>query len=196
MRKLALFSLLILSSIGLAQDMPPAKEIVISQKVFMIFRPAVKKELKITDDQEKRAKDAFGDILQVDGDRIMITMTGDTDLKELGKNALKVLDADQTKRLKEVWIQEQFGTAIADDEVAKELALTDDQRKSADKEIESAGQALMEMFQGGDHGPEMAKKALEVRKKAGEKMLALLTEEQKKKYEAMKGKPFKSEDGG
>lgn len=176
--------------------MPPAKEIVISQKVFMIFRAAVKKELKITDDQEKRAKDAFGDVLQVDGDRIMITMTGDTDLKELGKNALKVLDADQTKRLKEVWIQEQFGTAIADDEVAKELALTDDQRKSADKEIESAGQALMEMFQGGDHGPEMAKKALEIRKKAGEKMLALLTEEQKKKYEAMKGKPFKSEDGG
>lgn len=196
MRKIAFLSMLILTSLGLAQDMPPAKEMVISKKVFLVFQSEVKKELKITDAQEGKVKEAFGDSLQVDGDKIMIMMTGDTDLDTMAKNALKVLDADQTKRLNEVWIQSLDGAAIADDEVSKQLEITADQKKNVDKLIDEAGTAIMdEIHAGAGHTEDAAKKFKEIRKKAGEKIVALLTEDQKKKYETLKGKEFKFKAG-
>ncbi len=188
--------MLILTSLGLAQDMPPAKEMVISKKVFLIFQAEVKKELKITDAQEGKVKEVFGDSLQVEGDKIMIMMTGDTDLDTMAKNALKVLDADQTKRLHEVWIQSLDGAAIADEEVAKPLELTADQKKSVDKLIDEAGKSIIdEIHSGAGQDLEAAKKFKEIRKKAGEKIVALLTEDQRKKYEALKGKEFKFKSG-
>lgn len=195
MRKLALFALLAIAALGSAQEMR-AKEMMISKKVFVAFQPDVRAELKITDAQFEKMKNAFGDSLQIDGERLMITMTGDTDLDQMAKDAMKVLSEEQSKRLKEVWVQSCKGMAIADDDVAKELKITEDQRKSIDKIVDEAANQTMELFGGGNHDDETIKKSQKLREDAGKKLEALLTEDQKKSYEAMKGKEFKFKKSG
>lgn len=191
-----LFSLLALSAFGASQEGPQAKEIIISKKVFLIFKPEVKKELNITADQESKVKGTFGDSLTVDGDRIMIMLTGDTDFGQLSKDALKPLSEEQLKRLTELWIQSLKGAAVGDDEIAKALELTSEQRKSIEGVMEKAGDEVLALFhESTEPDPSAEKKSREIREKAGEKMLSFLTEDQKKKYEAMKGKEFKFKDG-
>jgi len=168
---------------------------VVSKKIFLALTADVKKEIKLTDEQDRKMKDLFGDSLRVDGEKFYLMMTPDLDLNQIEKDAIKLLDGDQTKRLTELWIQNLSGNAIASEEVGKELALTDDQKKKVERLIEEAGALLSELFMGGPD-EESAKKAREITKKCGQKMIDSLTEEQKKKYEVMKGKEFKFKEIG
>lgn len=188
MRKFALLSLLLLAGIGQAQM--SAREMVLGKKIFVALRPEVKAELKITDDQDRKIKDTFGDALQVDGDRMMITIMDATDLDQLAKDALKVLNADQIKRLDEVWIQQSNGNAIADEAVSKELKLTDEQKKRIEKLLEDAGSELADLFHSGPD-EDAGKKAKAITSKSGQKMIEILDDTQKKRFEELKGKPFK-----
>jgi hypothetical protein len=194
MRKFAIFLLLTLGAIAMSQEMPPARDIMIMKRIFTIFRKGVKEELKITSAEDAKIKDAFGGALEVDGDKVMISLTGENDFDDMCKKALKALDEDQQKRLIEIWIQSLQGAALGDDEIAKKVDLTDDQKKGIGKLIDDAGAKILELFSpGSDPGEEGQKKSEAIRKEAGQKMVALLTDDQKKKYEALKGKEFKFE---
>jgi hypothetical protein len=108
----------------------------------------------------------------------------------------EVLLPEQMKRLSEIYVQLAGIGALQDEDVAKELGINDSQKtKLADvqrQNQESFGAAMREMFQGGGGGDREANrvKMEELRKANDAKVLAVLSSDQQKKFEAMKGKAF------
>ncbi len=195
MRKLLILPALLLTALSLAQDMPGPKEMLLGRKVFFALTPQVKEALKLTKEQSTRIQDAFGDALQIDGDRIMLSLQPGMDLDQMEKDAMKVLSAEQSKRMSELFVQRAGGLVLLDDEVAKKLSLTDDQKASVKKLGEEAAGKVMELFHNGADD-ESAKKGKQLRVEYGKKMEALLTDDQKKGFEALKGDLIKWKDDG
>lgn len=195
MRKLALIPFLMLAVNAFAQDTPSGKEIMLGKKVFFAIAESIRTEIKMTEDQKKKIMDVFGDTLRVDGEKIMLMMTPDTDMKQLEKDAMAVLNEEQKKRLQEVWIQRLGGVALGDDDVAKAVKLTDAQKESVEKLLDTGGDKMMEIFSAG-HDEAALKESEKVRKDTAKQCEALLTEDQKKAFEAMKGKLMKEKKDG
>jgi Spy/CpxP family protein refolding chaperone len=109
----------------------------------------------------------------------------------------EILLPNQLKRLNEIYIQ-QLGTRAFDDEdVAAALSITAEQKTSIAKIREEQGAAMRELFAGGGEGDREAARAkmTEMRKATDEKLLAVLTADQKTKFEELKGKPFELPEG-
>ena len=110
----------------------------------------------------------------------------------------EILSPHQMKRLNEIYYQ-QLGTGIFENATAvAELKITDDQKAKV-AEIRTANQessraAMQELFAGGAGGgglsDEQRTKLADMRKKNDDKLLAVLTADQTKKLEELKGKPF------
>jgi len=195
LRGLILIFLTALASIGFAQDGPPPKELMVTKRILLAVLPKIQTELKITSDQRTRIFAAFGDSLEVEGDRIKLMLTGDQNLGEMEVAAMKVLDSVQQKRLEEVWLQRLGGIALGDEAVAKRVGLTADQKKEVDGLIEGGGAAIVDLMRDGPD-PSAAKQVSDIRKKVGIKAEALLTDSQKRAFEGLKGKPFDMKQAG
>lgn len=108
----------------------------------------------------------------------------------------EVLLPEQAKRLSEIYIQVAGMGALQDEEVATELGINDAQKaKLADvqrQNQEVVGAAMREMFQGGGGGDRDAARAKmeQLRKDNDAKLLAVLSSDQQKKFDALKGKAF------
>ena len=178
-----------------AQDGPSAKEIILGRRVFVTFRKEVRVELKITDAQNKKIIDAFEGTVEVDGDSIMIQLTGDQDLKKLEANAIKVLDEVQRKRLEELWLQSVGAYAAGDDTIAKALSVTAEQTKKIDKIFDDTKDEILDLYMSG-HSEDNVKKGEAIRDSGRKLVEAILTKEQIKMLEDMKGKPFKFKKDG
>jgi hypothetical protein len=159
-------------------------------RIFVALRPMVRTELKMDDAEKQKIIDAFEGALEVEGDMIRLSLSGGTDLHELEDRAEKVLTPDQKVRLEEVWIQSLDGAAVADDAVAKKLGLTDDQKKQADALADRGGQEILDLFSDGPPAEGGKDKMTAIRIKFGKQIEALLTDDQKKAYEQLKGKPL------
>jgi Spy/CpxP family protein refolding chaperone len=111
--------------------------------------------------------------------------------KETEEKINKVLLPHQQKRLKEIALQVRGIAALSDEAVAKELALSADQKGQIEKITEDANQARQNLFQdaGGDREG-LREKGQAIRTEAEQKALAVLTADQKTKFEDMKGKKF------
>jgi hypothetical protein len=112
---------------------------------------------------------------------------------EARKKLNDVLLPHQLKRLKEISLQTRGTRALTDAELAAELKLSEQQKTqiaaAVQENAENLGQQMREAFQGGDR--EQARAKIEQLRKAGdEKVLALLSAEQKAQYEQLKGEPF------
>ena len=81
-----------------------------------------------------------------------------------------------------------------DEEVQKELKLTDEQKTKLKDLAEAQTKAQAELFQGGrpaaGAGQELAQKRQAMTKEYGEKAQAILTEDQKKAWKDLTGAPF------
>ena len=117
-------------------------------------------------------------------------------MQELNKEGQKIvkeiLKEDQQKRLDQVSLQVQGGRALARPEIAKKLGITEDQQGKIKEELTAAREKMQELFQDGP-SDETRKKVQELNKQVGEKILAMLTDEQKTKWKEMTGKDFKGE---
>ena len=199
LRLIVTITTLVSAALGYGQGMPPAKDLLLARQVFTALRPNVSKELKVTDSQMKRIEEAFNGGLHVEGDKVMLTISGGSgdSLDEMAAQALKVLDGGQTARLKEIWLQEQGSLAILEPAFAKQLGITKEQTAQADKIAESIAAKIMDLFQdmSGDHEA-AAKKVNALRDDARKQFDAILTADQKKSLETMKGKPFKQDKPG
>jgi len=111
----------------------------------------------------------------------------------------EVLLPNQIKRLNEIFVQVNGVRAIEDDDVAKELGISEAQKAKLAEVRQANGEAMRnqgrEAFAGLDEAGRAAKFA-EMRKEGEGKLLAVLTADQQKKFEAMKGKPFAMPEGG
>ena len=143
----------------------------------------VEKDLKLTDEQKEKIR-GLG-----------------REMRENRENAEKkladILTPEQRDRLKQIRLQVAGPIALtADAEVAKALALTEDQVSKLKAMQREAGEKMRESFQGmRDLSPEerrakmgeMRQKMQEMRKDMTTKALEVLTSEQREKFEKMQG---------
>jgi Spy/CpxP family protein refolding chaperone len=102
----------------------------------------------------------------------------------------KILKPEQLKRLTEIYIQQAGIAALQDADVAEKLKISDEQKEKMAKVREEQGAAMRELFTGGGDREAARSKMADLRKQTDEKTLAVLSEDQKKQFEELKGKKF------
>jgi Spy/CpxP family protein refolding chaperone len=167
---------------------------------FMLLgQKSVQDELKLTEDQVKKVAEVAekmraerGKLRDLQGDER--TQKAQELAKEASKAIGEILNKDQAKRFKQIGLQVQGAAAIANPEIAKELKVMDDQLIKITELQQQARQEMRKIRQdaAGDQA-EAIKKITEYRKAINEKILKLLTDEQKAKWKEMTGKPFTGE---
>lgn len=113
----------------------------------------------------------------------------------------EVLLPNQMERLEQIEVQLMGVRALMNDRVAKALKLTtaqkDDLQKTSDASREEMMSKMREIFSGGGGDRDaMREKMQAAQKEAEDKLLAVLTSDQKKDFEAMKGEPFEMPERG
>jgi DNA-binding MarR family transcriptional regulator len=106
----------------------------------------------------------------------------------------EILVEPQMKRLREISLQLRGTGALSDPKIAAALQLTDEQKKKLEDVGRENMEAMRGAFQPGGDPAGMREKMQEMRKQADAKTLAVLNDEQKKKFEEMKGEPFPNLD--
>ena len=105
----------------------------------------------------------------------------------------EVLLPEQMERLEQIEVQQMRAGALMNERVATELKLTAKQKEDLAKKAEEAREEVIskmrELFQGGDR-ENMREKMEEAQKDMETKLVSVLTSEQKKAFEDMKGEPF------
>ncbi len=114
--------------------------------------------------------------------------------EENRKAVAALLSPEQSKRLKEITYQQRGPAVFADAEVAKALDLSDEQQTKIKSINEETGAVMRELFTPGQPpDDDTRKKMADLRKTSGDKLLALLSADQKTKWTALQGEPFKGE---
>jgi len=101
-----------------------------------------------------------------------------------------ILKPEQMTRLDEIFLQVRGAGALMDPAVSKKLGLDEQQVKDLRQTAMSSFAGMREAFQANDR-----EKIQELRKEADAKMLDVLTDEQKTKFNEMKGKTFEMPEG-
>lgn len=122
--------------------------------------------------------------------------------KEEKARLAEILLPEQMKRLNEIFVQVAGVSALDDEDIAKDLGISAAQKTKLEEvrnqNRESMGAAMREMFQGGGGGGNQEAnraKMDEMRKANDAKLLAVLSSDQQKKFEELKGKPFQMPEG-
>lgn len=198
------------------------------QSIFMtaLTNAELQKELKITDDQKKALKPmmekaealnkerqemfaaAGGGGGGFDREKMQAMLEKGQKLGEEVKAAAeKALTPEQVKRAKQIEMQVMGLRAFANEEVAKTLKVTDDQKEKLKGIMEEYGKESMDLRQeygirgfgggGGGGGNVDQAKMAEYQKKnkaltdeTTEKVMKAMTDEQKKAWKEMTGEPF------
>ena len=188
--------------------------------MFMLLRnEKVQGEIKITDEEKAALEKAgekiremsapagggggfqnFRDMSEEERAKMMEEMQAR--MKKAGEAAREelegILPPEKLSRLLGIFIQNSpMQQVLTNPLVVDELALTDEQKEKVTKAgtemMEEMRAAMTELFSGGGGGDRaaMQTKMEEFRKKGEEKYLAVLTDDQKKKLEELKGAEFK-----
>jgi len=106
----------------------------------------------------------------------------------------KILQPAQKARLRELQLQAEGTMALGRPDVAKELNLSEEQRKKITDTLTQYGQKQMQLWQQGA-GPDVDRQAMfqrmqQLRQQMGRELLAVLTPQQQEQWKKMQGKPF------
>ncbi len=172
-------------------------------RFILLMNPKVREHLKVGAEQYKMISDALGDSVQEDGTgRIMIRLTGNDDMADLDKSAVKCLDTKQAARFEQLYLQKSGLLALDDEAVAKRLTVTEDQSEEITKIIDDYRQKLTDLFMDSHGGSSEqvqidTKKLKELQYVAEKKIDVLLTDDQRKQWKSMLGEKFDfgEEDG-
>jgi Spy/CpxP family protein refolding chaperone len=167
--------------------------------LMLLRQESVQKELKLSDEQAQKVKELaektrekFQDIFA--GDEADRPKKMQELAQENRKAVAEILSADQSKRLKEITLQQRGPAAFTDPEVAKALDLSEDQQTKIKSINEETVTAMRELFTPGQPPDDDTRKKMnDLRKTSGDKLLALLSADQKTKWTTLQGEPFKGE---
>lgn len=166
-----------------------AQEIKLNAPQFaLLINEAAVKELKLSADQQKQIDEILSEMVQeVEGEKRLV-VRGHVDMEEIEKNVLKTLNDTQRKRLRQAWIQLNGPMALTDTTLAKEVGLKEEQTKKITEAVTNMNDAMRDVFQesAGDQG-KMREGVVRLRKNAANDIEAMLTADQKKKLESLKG---------
>jgi hypothetical protein len=194
-----------------AQDVPEETRKEIARNLegpFVVLRDDVQKELKLTDDQ----KEAVDEHLRVhiqDFGQFFDSIHGlDREEHEKKLQAFRkktqgelasvlkgILKEDQVKRLRQLELQQAGALALfhGGPEIAKGLKITNDQRKQFMQTVQGMQkriEPLIKEAQSGGDPEEIRPKVMKIRKEHEDRIEAVLTDEQKRQWKEMLGKPF------
>jgi len=170
----------------------------------LLANPDVAKEIKLTEEQQAKVKevgtqvrdkfkDEFSKLKDLGQDerRQKFTEIGKKMSEETQKALAGVLNADQTKRLKQLELQAQGVRAFSDAEVVKALNISEDQAAKIKTIGEDAQKEMGEIFKNAQGNfQEAFKKIGEMRKTTLEKATNVLNDTQKKAWKDLTGAPF------
>ncbi len=178
--------------------------------LYLAMNEAVQKEIEVVDDQKAEIEKIGEEIRsqRQQGERPNFREMSEEErekyiaqMRERSAKEAKIANAKlkeallphQMKRLKEISIQQRGTSALSDAEVAEELKITGAQKKKLEdvnqKNMETMRSKMQELFQGGNREG-IREKMQEMRKEAEGKVLTVLTGDQKKKFEELKGEAF------
>jgi Spy/CpxP family protein refolding chaperone len=165
--------------------------------IMLLSQKPVQEELKLTEEQVKKVTElsakqreaftGFADLSQEERGKKFQELNSQNE-----KAVAEILKPDQSKRLKEISLQAQGPRAFANPEVANALGITDEQKAKLRSIQEENAQEAQKLRQAGA-SEEAQQKRAELTKATNDKMLAVLTPEQKTKWKEMTGEPFKGE---
>jgi hypothetical protein len=164
----------------------------------LLRMPEVQAELKLTDEQKTKVTEmlekqrgqgrgqGFRDLSREEREKQLAERRAAAQ-KELAA----FLNADQLKRYRQLQLQQQGLPALRETALQDELKLTPEQRTKVATILQEQSEEMRSAFGGGgDRGA--ARSQMEaIRKKTSEKLEALLTDDQKKRWKEMLGEPFK-----
>jgi Spy/CpxP family protein refolding chaperone len=169
----------------------------------LVQNASVQKELKLTDEQVSKLKDALAKVRENHKDDVAkLKDLSKEERREQGTKVFRaiseesnkaiagILETKQLKRLKQIELQRSGYRAFINPEVQKSLKLTDEQKDKLKTIAEDAGKQMRELRQGGKIDAEGRKKLAELTKETKEKVVGVLTDEQKKSWKEMTGEPF------
>ncbi len=167
-------------------------------KSTLLSNKALQDELKISDEmKEKFAKfqeaqmaemQKLATLGQEDDDQIA-RLKAQIKVIEDRKELLKGLSAEQTKRLDQIDRQRMGLAAFANEKVAKDLKISDDQKDKFKTINDELQKDIRELFQAG-FGADTQKKMQSLREEALDKCVELLTADQRKQWKEMIGEKF------
>ncbi len=114
--------------------------------------------------------------------------------KELREKLDEVLLPEQLERLEEISLQTRGTMALMDPEIAAKLNITEEQKAKFEEIRNKSGERMREVFGSGDRD-KMREEMAKVRKESDDASLAVLTAEQRKQFDEMKGEPFEMPEG-
>jgi Spy/CpxP family protein refolding chaperone len=183
-----------------------------NQLSFYLDNKEFQKELKLTDEQVTKAKAAAEDVFKKHADDFKDLdfrspegrekmMAINRDITKESFTAMekdKALDKDQIKRFKQILFQQSarmFGPVVFNDaDVQKDLKLTGEQKdkiKTINADLNKDREELFKDAQGDPaKGREAFQKMGGLSKEAMEKATKILTADQKKALDELKGEPF------
>ncbi len=173
-------------------------------RVMLLANQSVQKELKLSDEQIQKVKETNENVRKKHQDDFnALRDLDDQERREKGQQIFKaigeetekalegVLKPEQEKRLKQITLQQRGSQAFTEEEVQKELKLTDDQKDKVKTLNEDLGGDIRDTFQNSQGNfQEAGKKVATLRKETLDKVVALLTDDQKKTWKEMTGDPF------
>lgn len=163
--------------------------------------PEVETALTLTDDQKTKIADLSEDFADERRGGFGGGGGGGGGFSEEARAARAKLNADyaaklnalleepQQKRLQEIYVQVNGTAALSDEAVAAALKFSDEQKGKLSTVITEQAQAMREAFQDmqGASREEMAEEMQALNKERDEALLAVLTDDQKSQFEALKG---------
>jgi hypothetical protein len=170
-----------------------------SPVLMLANQESVQAELKLTKEQIGKVAEV-GKAMREKAENIT-----ETDPKERMKKAMEIftqaekdvfamLNPEQAKRMRQIALQQQkLARAIESPEVAKELGLSEEQAKQVRAIRESATKEMSKLSEGAKSRAELRQKTAEFAKATEERLLKVLTEEQRTRWREMLGAPFKGE---
>lgn len=182
--------------------------------VMLLRSDQVREELEISPDQEEALQKLaeqmrpsrpegmdFRSMSEEERNEFFQKMRSDAEKKtaEMKEKLEEVLFPEQTTRLEQIVLQVRGVQALNDPGIATELGITDDQTKELEEVRDSLREEMAtkarQMFANRGEGGGPREAFAELRKDMETKILAVLTQEQRSKFEEMKGEKFDLPEG-
>jgi hypothetical protein len=163
----------------------------------------VQAEIKLTDEQQEKivakAKELFNafqsekrEIMQDGGDAAKVGELLKAKQDE-EKEIVASLNDDQKKRLRQLMVQRMGNGAFQNAKIAKELGISDDQKKEIKKAVETAAETMQKAMEEARESRDFASirtAITDMQKKLTESLMGVMNDKQKSKYKEMRGEKF------
>jgi eukaryotic-like serine/threonine-protein kinase len=154
----------------------------------LLMQAAVQRDLKLTDEQVSAIHDL------ADKRRELLRGRRGDELEANETACFEVLRREQAKRLRQIVWQKRGAFAFNDPEIADALRLTTDQKERLHAIVEETGRMMWRPPRPpGEHRPEAWRHSEEYWRGVNDRLMSVLSEEQKAKWTELTGEPFQGE---